>query len=124
MRAWFITSLVLAVACASDTRPRLYASSDLPPDGALTTVPPALYDSTPDGQTTVAIAADGIRSLQFLGASIVQDTAGEMKGVNFAIYSQRAEKVQLLLFDDPEAEQPTRTFEMSREGDVWNVYVE
>lgn len=116
--------VVLVVACASDTRARLYTASELPPDGLLVDVPPALYDPASDAPKQVNITADGIRSLQFLGASVVVDTEGVTRGVNFALYSQRAEKVDLLLFDHPDADQATRTFPMTRTGDVWNVFVE
>ncbi|MBK7864088.1 MAG: glycosyl hydrolase [Archangiaceae bacterium] len=87
-------------------------------------VPPALYDASSDAPQKVAITPDGIRGLKFLGASVVTDAEGVQRGVNFALYSQRAEKVQLLLFDHADAEQPTRTFELARQGDVWNVFVE
>ena len=45
-------------------------------------------------------------------------------GTNFALYSENATRVELMLFDDPEVTRPTRTYEMTRYGDVWNVYVE
>lgn len=46
------------------------------------------------------------------------------KGVNFSVYSERAERVELLLFDDPESVRPTRQFPMERLGDVFSLYVE
>lgn len=48
------------------------------------------------------------------------------KGVNFSIFSANAERVELLLFDDPEADRETRRFPMSRVGDngIWSIYVE
>jgi isoamylase len=116
--------LTVVVACASDERARLYRASEVPPAGMYVETPPALYDVTPEGQRTVPITEQGIRELKFLGPSLVEDGEGALKGVNFSVYSQRAEKVQLLLFDHPNADQPTRTFEMSRKGDVWNVFVE
>ncbi len=116
--------VVLAVACASDDRPRLYTAWELPPEGSLVEAPPALYDPATDAPRMVPITAEGIRSLHFLGPTIVSDADGKPLGVNFALYSQRAEKVRLLLFDHPDADQATRTFEMTRTGDVWNVFVE
>jgi len=59
-----------------------------------------------------------IKNLEHLGAMLVD------KGANFGVYSSRATRVELLLFDDPEASLPTRRFPMTRFGDVWNVYVE
>jgi glycogen operon protein len=46
------------------------------------------------------------------------------RGVNFTVWSERAERIDLLLFDDPEADLPVQRFEMTRQGDVWNLYVE
>jgi glycogen operon protein len=48
------------------------------------------------------------------------------KGVNFALFSANAERVDLLLFDDPEADRETRRFTMERVGEngVWSLYVE
>lgn len=59
-----------------------------------------------------------VAQLDHLGPSLVD------AGVNFGVYSANAERVELLLFDDPEASIPTQQFEMSRIGDVWNLYVE
>ncbi|MBI5479847.1 MAG: glycosyl hydrolase [Deltaproteobacteria bacterium] len=59
-----------------------------------------------------------VRSLDTLGSMLVD------RGANFSVYSNRATRVELLLFDDPEGALPTRRFEMSRFGDVWNLYVE
>ncbi len=44
----------------------------------------------------------GVRALDHLGPTLVD------KGVNFGVYSERATQVELLLFDDPESERPTR----------------
>jgi len=59
-----------------------------------------------------------IEALDLMGPTIVD------QGVNFAVYSHNAERVDLLLFDDPESERPVQQFEMSRVGDVFNLYVE
>ena len=61
---------------------------------------------------------EDIGELQHLGPTLFDD------GVNFGIYSARAERVELLLFDDPDADRPTQQFEMTRYDDVWNLYVE
>jgi glycogen operon protein len=46
-------------------------------------------------------------------------------GVNFALHSEHAEKVELLLFDGPNATEPAVTFEMpERTGPMWHGYVE
>ena len=45
-------------------------------------------------------------------------------GVNFALYSQHAERVTLLLFDDAEHAAPAHVLELTeRTGPVWHVYV-
>ena len=46
------------------------------------------------------------------------------RGVNFGVYSAHATRVELLLFDDPEADHPTKRFPMTQLGDVWSLYVE
>lgn len=61
---------------------------------------------------------DAIGALDHLGPSVVD------RGVNFSVYSERAERIEVLLFDDPESARPTQQFEMVRFGDVWNLYVE
>ena len=46
------------------------------------------------------------------------------EGVNFALLSENAEKVELVLFDSPEDEAPSRTIELKhRSGPIWHVYV-
>jgi glycogen operon protein len=45
-------------------------------------------------------------------------------GVNFALHSAHAEKVELLLFNDPEDRKPALTFELpERTGPMWHGYV-
>ena len=83
-------------ACASDSDPHLYRTQAIAP-----------------GYTQGEVAG-----LQRLGATQI---AG---GINFGVYSQAATRVDLALFDDPEATHPTRQFQMTRIGDVWNLYVE
>ena len=59
-----------------------------------------------------------IEDLEHLGPTLTAS------GVNFGVYSANAQRVDVLLFDDPESNRPTQQFEMSRFGDVWNLYVE
>lgn len=59
-----------------------------------------------------------IEALHHLGPTLVE------KGINFGVYSERAERIELLLFDDPESNLPTRQFPMHRFKNVWNLYVE
>ncbi|MBX5481607.1 MAG: glycosyl hydrolase [Myxococcaceae bacterium] len=65
---------------------------------------------------------EDIENLRYLGPTFV-DVDG-VKGVNFGLYSENAERVEILLFDDPESNRPTRQFEMKRFGDVWNLFIE
>jgi len=88
---------VLAMsACANPNYVRLYYTEDKAP----------------------SLDWDSIGAFDTMGPTLVD------KGVNFSVYSKNATKMDLLLFDDPEADQPTQQFEMVRFGDVWNLYVE
>jgi glycogen operon protein len=54
-----------------------------------------------------------------LGATLVRDADGE--GVNFALFSERATRVELCLFDDPDAPAESARIAMpARSGDVWH----
>ena len=88
----------VAAACSEDDgdRVRLYHASALP----------------------ASYTADAVAALAHLGPTVVD------RGVNFGVYSERATRVEVLLFDDPESPRPTRQFPMARFGDVWNVHVE
>ncbi|MFZ5482546.1 MAG: alpha-amylase family glycosyl hydrolase [Myxococcota bacterium] len=59
-----------------------------------------------------------VRALEHLGPTLVE------KGVNFSVFAGRAERVDLLLFDDPDASEPIQRWEMSSFDGVWNLYVE
>ncbi|HOX43068.1 MAG TPA: alpha-amylase family glycosyl hydrolase [Myxococcota bacterium] len=65
-----------------------------------------------------SLSEAGVRALDHLGPTLID------KGVNFGVYSERAEQVELLLFDDPESERPTRRIPLTRFGNVWNIYVQ
>ena len=56
-----------------------------------------------------------------LGASI------QPEGVNFAVYSKSATAVELLFFDGPDDERPTRVFELdpdtNRTFQYWHILV-
>ena len=55
------------------------------------------------------------------GAQVVRD------GVQFTIFSRHATRVWLMIFDDPEATQPLREYELlpdrNRIGDLWHIHV-
>jgi glycogen operon protein len=92
----FFTSLVLS--CGPTTSARLYQTQDKAP----------------------SLDAQKIENLDHMGPTLID------KGVNFAVYSERAERIELLLFDADKTESntPTKQFPMKRFGDVWNLYVE
>ncbi|MCB9780806.1 MAG: glycosyl hydrolase [Alphaproteobacteria bacterium] len=97
MRPSLALALLLgATGCASEQYARLYASQEKAP----------------------SYSWDDIAALDHMGPTMVDG------GVNFATFSARAERIDLLIFEDPESDLPTREFPMTREGDVWNVFVE
>jgi len=65
-----------------------------------------------------SLSWDDLTALEHMGPTQVDG------GINFATYSARAHRVQLLLFEDPESDLPTRIYDMAHQGDVWNVFVE
>ena len=88
--------LIALLSCASENYPRIYHTESKAP----------------------SLSWEGIEALDHMGPTIID------RGVNFAVYSEAAERIELLLFDDPESELPTQQYEMTRQGDVWNLYVE
>lgn len=76
-----------------------------------------LYHTEPIAPSLTRTQVEG---LQAMGPTLIDG------GVNFAVYSANATRMDLLLFDpdDVESNRPTRQFEMTRIGDVWNLYVE
>jgi glycogen operon protein len=88
--------LIGLLSCASENYPRIYHTESKAP----------------------SLSWEGIEALDHMGPTIVD------RGVNFAVYSEAAERIEVLLFDDPESELPTQQYEMSRQGDVWNLYIE
>ena len=89
-------AMLLLLSCASEVYPRLYHTEPKAP----------------------TLTWDGIAALDHMGPTQVD------RGINFAVYSENAERIELALFDDPESDLPTWQIPMTREGDVWNVYVE
>ncbi len=92
-------SVAIVAGCAAEDYTRLYETSAVAP-----------------GWTW-----DDIRTMDHMGPEIVDS------GVNFVLYSERAERVELLLFDDPESELPTWQTTLTRDpegGPLWSAYVE
>ncbi|MFO0601322.1 MAG: alpha-amylase family glycosyl hydrolase, partial [Myxococcaceae bacterium] len=74
-----------------------------------------LYKTSPKAPS---LDATEIQNLEHLGPTLVD------QGVNFGVYSENAERIELLLFDDPESTRPTRQFPLERFGNVWNLHVQ
>ena len=97
MRTFLLVTLIMVTACEPPTQgPRLYHTEDYAP----------------------SLSSDGIEALEHMGATLID------QGVNFAVYSARAERLELLLFESADDELPVQQFEMAQIGDVWNLYVE
>jgi isoamylase len=90
-----VSAAVLTAACNSDKLVREFPSKPHAP----------------------SISPDQIADLNHMGPVVVDG------GVNFALYSERATRVEVVLFSDPESETPSQTYEMTRYGDVWSVFV-
>jgi glycogen operon protein len=120
---WLAVGLPLGLGCAPADLPRLYRASPLPPSGAQVETTPAMWHQKAAG-TRVLVSDELVKNQYLLGPQLVSNERGDFLGVNFSVYSQRAEKMQVLLFDDPESDLPTRQFDMTRRGDVWNVFIE
>jgi glycogen operon protein len=88
--------LAFLVGCAQEDHPALYQAANRAP----------------------SIPAAEIEALDWLGPTIID------QGVNFSVWSENATRLELLLFEDPEAERPAQRYEMERFGNVWNLYVE
>ncbi len=91
-----ITSLLLLLSCHSTDYTQLYLTQPKADE----------------------LAWDAIADLDHLGPTLLE------KGVNFSVYSANADRIELLLFDDPEADKPTQQFVMESYEDVFNVYIE
>lgn len=101
MRSLLMPSLaacaaIFAQSCASSEYIRLYATQDKAP----------------------SLDWEAIGALDHLGPTVIDN------GVNFSLFSANAERIELLLFDDPESDRPTQQFELTPYGDVWNLFVE
>lgn len=89
-------SWLLLWACASPDYTRLYHTEEHAP----------------------SLSWAALETMDHMGPTIVD------RGVNFCTWSENAERVELLLFEDPESELPTRQIPLVQRGDLWNVYVE
>lgn len=63
-------------------------------------------------------STEDIANLEYLGSKVVD------YGVSFNIYSENATRAELLLFQDPNSDRPSHSYEMSRFENVWSIYIE
>jgi glycogen operon protein len=96
---------------------RLWLSGWIAVLAALGCNPDAFSNQFHSQPVAPSLRADQIEALEHLGPTVVDG------GLNFSVYSEHATRVEVLLFDDPEADRPTQRFELTRHGDVWNVWV-
>ncbi len=63
---------------------------------------------------------DNLVNMEHMGPTI-QD-----RGVNFCLYSEHATRIEVLLFEDPESNQPTQQFPLQpvQDAPLWNLYIE
>ncbi|MFZ5630996.1 MAG: alpha-amylase family glycosyl hydrolase [Spirochaetota bacterium] len=73
-----------------------------------------MYDAEPHAPS---FSTTQIKNMEVMGPKIVDG------GVNFTLFSERATRVHLLIFDDPESKYPVQEFQMSRFGNVWCVFI-
>jgi isoamylase len=59
-----------------------------------------------------------IEAMEHMGPTVIDG------GINFCVYSENAERIDVMLFDDPETDEATHTFTLTARGDVWNGFVE
>ena len=96
MKKWLWFGSILT-ACASENYARLYHTEIKAP----------------------SLTWENLEKMEHMGATLTD------RGVNFSLYSEKATRMEVLLFDDPESNQPTQQFPLEKINDhVWNIYVE
>jgi glycogen operon protein len=86
-------------ACTADDYTRLYHTQALAP----------------------SLTWEAVETMDHMGPVVID------RGVNFVVYSERAERLELLLFDDPEADLPAWQIPLEQgpnNSPFWSVYVE
>lgn len=78
-------------------------------------------DITPDKYSSIAPSYKDLSPdeyMDILGAKVVDE------GINFAVYSENATRIEVLLFNDPEADLPKARIPLTKSSsNVWTVYV-
>ncbi len=96
MRCAISALMTTLSACAAEDYDRVYDVADVAP----------------------SLSTEAIADLDHMGPTLIDG------GLNVAVYSENAERVELLLFDDPESDLPIQRIPMVRQGDVWNIFVD
>src|SRR4051812_16147105 len=107
MRLLSSSILVLALLAALLAALLLSSCSSCTPGGS------RLYQTKPFAPS---FKREDVAALLHMGASVVDG------GVNFAVYGEHATRIDVLLFDDPDAELPTRQLPMERVDNVWSLF--
>ena len=75
-----------------------------------------LYHTEPKAPS---LTWEALENMDHMGPTITD------RGVNFALYSENATRIELLLFDDPNSDLPSQQFELDNVNDsLWNIYIE
>jgi len=65
-----------------------------------------------------SLQVEDIKNLKHMGSKLVDN------GINFNVYSAKATRIEVLLFNDPNSNYPSQVYEMSRLGNVWSIFIE
>jgi isoamylase len=59
-----------------------------------------------------------LEAMEHMGPTVIDG------GVNFCVYSENAERVDVLVFDAPDSDDASHVFNLVNRGDIWNGFVE
>lgn len=65
-----------------------------------------------------SLSWEDIENLKHMGPTVID------RGVNFCTFSEHAERIEILLFDDPESDLPTQQFPLIQRENLWCIYIE
>ena len=94
--AWIAMGMMVVVGCKEKDGPKLFATADWAP----------------------SYTEEMVRGMEVMGAKMVDE------GVNFTTYSERATRIDVLLFTGADDERPIAQFPLQQFGNVWSLYVE
>lgn len=105
-KQWLLTILVLGLGISA------FLLTSCKDDKTL-----LLYDTSPIAETFKGMKGKPL--FDILGPSVVDG------GINFAVFSEHATRIEVLLFDDPESSLPTMRFPLVKdpESNIWTLFV-